>query len=197
MTSADRTADALLYGTTIVLPLAALAARRPPLGTTVKMALAWLGIFVVALVLVSQRHRVTELIAPLLDDQSVSGRSVRIGMASDGHFYAQASIDGVRRRMLVDSGATTTALSVATARAAGLDTEQSPFPEPISTANGQVVARTATVGTLRIGSITATDLGVVVSPAFGDVDVLGMNFLSQLSGWRAEGAVLILEPKQH
>lgn len=37
-------------------------------------------------------------------------------------------------------------------------------------------------------------LPVVVSPAFGDTDVLGMNFLSRLKSWRVEGDTLILEP---
>jgi aspartyl protease family protein len=35
---------------------------------------------------------------------------------------------------------------------------------------------------------------VVVSPAFGDTDVLGMNFLSRLKSWRVEDGVLVLVP---
>ena len=35
---------------------------------------------------------------------------------------------------------------------------------------------------------------MVVSPAFGETDVLGMNFLSRLKSWRVEGSTLILEP---
>jgi aspartyl protease family protein len=48
---------------------------------------------------------------------------------------------------------------------------------------------------LKLGDIVARDLPVVVSPAFGDTDVLGMNFLSQLKSWRVEGRTLILTPK--
>jgi aspartyl protease family protein len=47
---------------------------------------------------------------------------------------------------------------------------------------------------LRFGTIVARDLPVVVSPAFGTTDVLGMNFLSKLKSWRVEGRTLILEP---
>jgi aspartyl protease family protein len=50
---------------------------------------------------------------------------------------------------------------------------------------------------LRLGDIAARGLGVVVSPAFGDTDVLGMNFLSKLKSWRVEGQTLILEPHHH
>src|SRR3546814_4577440 len=42
-----------------------------------------------------------------------------------------------------------------------------------------------------LGGITARDLKVAISPALGDIDVLGMNFLSQLASWRVEGRTLI------
>ena len=96
--------------------------------------------------------------------------------------------------MLIDSGATTTALSVATAQAAGIDTASSPFPAVLNTANGTVMAQTGTAAKITIGSIEARDVGVVVSRAFGDGDVLGMNFLSQLASWRVEGQTLVLTP---
>jgi aspartyl protease family protein len=34
----------------------------------------------------------------------------------------------------------------------------------------------------------------VVSETFGPMDVLGMNFLSSLSGWGVEGQWLVLKP---
>ncbi|SFP38977.1 retropepsin-like aspartic protease family protein [Sphingomonas rubra] len=187
----DDAASILLYGIMILLPLSALVARRVPLGPTLKMAAAWVGIFLVGLVLVGQRDR----FSGLLSGQQVSGRDVRIAQASDGHFYATVTLDGVERRLLVDSGATTTALSLATARAIGLDLDESPFPAIIGTANGSVQARTATVKHVKIGGIAMDDVGVVVSPAFGDTDVLGMNFLSRLSSWRVEGRTLVLSPE--
>jgi aspartyl protease family protein len=64
----------------------------------------------------------------------------------------------------------------------------------LNTANGMVSARTATVAELTVGNVTARDFGVVVSPAFGDTDVLGMNFLSRLASWRVEGKTLVLVP---
>jgi aspartyl protease family protein len=48
---------------------------------------------------------------------------------------------------------------------------------------------------LTIGTIEAHGLPVVVSANFGDVDVLGMNFLSRLNSWRVERDTLILDPK--
>lgn len=131
-----------------------------------------------------------------LDSQTVEGNEVRLRMASDGHFWAQASINGVERRMLVDSGATVTALSQATADEAAVGQDTTLLPVMLRTANGNVQAQTGTVERLGLGSIEARNLKVVVSPALGDVDVLGMNFLSQLASWRVEGRVLVLVPQQ-
>src|SRR3954453_19217739 len=44
-----------------------------------------------------------------LDDQKVAGKELHVQMSPDGHFWVLASINGTRRRMLVDSGATLTA----------------------------------------------------------------------------------------
>lgn len=184
----DRGTDLLLYGLLLILPLAGLIARRPPLGQTVKMALAWVGIFAIGLLAVSQRDRLPNLFS----DQRVSGGETRIRQAADGHFYAEVEIEGLKRRMLIDSGATTTALSVGTAKALGLDLNASPFAALIQTANGRVAADTARVKELRVGSIRMRDLGVVVSPAFGDMDVLGMNFLSRLASWHVDGGTLVM-----
>jgi aspartyl protease family protein len=115
-------------------------------------------------------------------------------MAADGHFWADSTINGVRRRMLIDSGATITAISESTAAAAGVEGSAGPVPVVLKTANGLAPARAASVGELRLGNILARDLKVVVSPAFGDMEVIGMNFLSKLASWRVEGRTLILVP---
>ena len=187
----DRTADVLFYGLFLLLPLSALFARRLPIGSVMKMAVAWIAIFGLALLVVSQRARF-DGIANLFSDQRASGGETRIRMASDGHFWADVTIDGASRRMLIDSGATLTALSIATAKAAGLDVERNPFPEIIRTANGEVVAQCATAKRVTVGTVVVDNVGVVVASEFGDTDLLGMNFLSRLGSWRVEGRTLVL-----
>lgn len=131
-----------------------------------------------------------------LDRQEVVGGEVRIPMSRDGHFWAEATINGTPRRMLVDSGATMTAFSKATAEAAGIQADATLLPLLMQTANGTIRADAGTVDRLAIGSIEATGLKVVISPAMGTTDVLGMNFLSALQSWRVEGQTLILVPRQ-
>ncbi len=193
---------ALLYLLLLLLPVSALIARRVPILRVLFSLASWAVIAGLLLLVVSQREqfdlyiqRVARLLK--LEDQNVVGKETRIRMAPDGHFWARVTLDGVSRRMLVDSGATVTALSTRTAQAAALDVRKSLIPMVLNTANGQINAQTATVRELRLGDIAARDLGVVVSPAFGDTDVLGMNFLSKLKSWRVEGSTLILEPHHH
>src|SRR3546814_16862131 len=97
-------------------------------------------------------------------------------MARDGHFWATVRLNGTERRMLVDSGATVTALSTATARAAGVDADATLVPLLMKTANGTVRADAGTLDRLEIGGIEARTLKVVISPGLGATDVLGMNF---------------------
>jgi len=196
--------DLLLYAGLAIAALIAvnIVTRHIPLiGSLLRFAV-WGVVVVLVIGAVQQRSLFDPYFAKLThfldlqpaDDQQVSGGELRIPMSRDGHFWVRARVNGVERKLLVDSGATITALSVDTAEAAGLVPEKSPFPIILKTANGAVAARTSRVATLRIGNVVARNLPVVVSPSFGDTEVIGMNFLSKLKSWRVEGDTLILEP---
>ena len=183
----------------LVVPLAGLVGRRVPELRLVMALASWVAIGALLMMVVGERERFDpylDRIASLLklDDQAVVGDELRIRMAPDGHFWARARINGVERRMLVDSGATVTGLTSDTAAAANLEVQDGPFPVILETANGRIAAQGARVEELRLGDITARNLAVVVSPAFGTMNVLGMNFLSRLKSWRVEGRTLILVP---
>jgi aspartyl protease family protein len=196
----DDKLNATLLVLMMILPLSALISRRIPLRKAAAMAAIWAGILVAGVLIVGlTRDGVASSWEQLKtamgnDEQRVSGGAVRLRMASDGHFWANATINGTPVHMLVDSGATATSLSMGTAKAAGLDLEQNPIPVQIMTANGAVMAHTSSVDRLTIGPIVAKDLRVYVAEEFGTTDVLGMNFLSRLKSWRVENGWLVLEP---
>jgi len=96
--------------------------------------------------------------------------------------------------MLIDSGATVTAISEQTAREAKVDAGTGLAPVILNTANGSTAAETGKVDELKVGNIVARNLRIVTSPGLGSLDVLGMNFLSKLQSWRVEGNTLILVP---
>lgn len=187
----------LLWGVgALVLVLSALGARRLPARVIVRNLLGWAAVAGILFVLFANRDQLTLMAERAgLTGQQVVGDTVRIRQSPDGHFYADVRINGVRQRMLIDSGATITALSEDTARAAGIEGEGA-FPVILATANGQVQARRGVAQTFAIGGLETRDLSVVVSASFGDMSVVGMNFLSRLGSWRVEGNTLILEPKR-
>lgn len=195
----DLGANAPLYLLLAGVLIAAMIGRRVPLVRTLTTIAIWGVLGALVVMLVRDRGRFDPYLSKVAgmlqaDKQEVVGKEVRIRMSRDGHFWVHARIGGVERRMLVDSGATVTALSAQTAAAAGVEVEDTPFPVMLRTANGTVNAQTGTIRELRFGTIVARELAVVVSPAFGDTDVIGMNFLSRLKSWRVEGQTLILEP---
>ena len=129
-----------------------------------------------------------------IDNEQVAGKELRVRMARDGHFWVNASINGVPRRMLIDSGATVTAISQSTATSADVDTGTGLTPVMLRTANGVTPAEIGSIDELRVGNIVARNLKVVTAPGLGGIDVLGMNFLSKLKSWRVEDRTLILVP---
>ncbi len=195
----DKGGDVLMLGLLLLLPLSALVARRLPLSHIIKMAVAWTAIFGVGLLVATAMmrgnltmSRVSEALG--LSNQAVVGRTVRIPMAPDGHFWTRVSINGVDRLMLIDSGASVTTITPQTAAAAGISTNDDLAGTMVETANGTVISHSGTAKSLAVGPIRASGLEVMVADNLGDTELIGMNFLSGLKSWRVEGREMVLEP---
>ncbi|WP_375395293.1 hypothetical protein, partial [uncultured Sphingomonas sp.] len=93
--TASRGADIAFACVLLILPLSALIGRRVAIGRTLKRAAAWLAIFAVGLLILSQRGRFTALTG-LLSDQHVDSSTTRIAMGEDGDFHADVVVDGVK-----------------------------------------------------------------------------------------------------
>ncbi len=196
----DQAMGSLWYILALVLVGSALIGRRMRLGRALGMVLAWVVIFCVVLSLFSFRRElglVQDRVRSELTgkpQQRIEGQSLRIAVSGDGHYWVDGAINGTPTRFLVDSGASVTALSEGAARAAGLNVDRDGMPMIMQTANGRVEARRSTVATLSLGPIRASDLPVVVSPAFGEVNVIGMNMLSRLESWGVHNGEMVLTP---
>jgi len=158
-----------------------------------------LGLVAALLLTIAQVTRFTtgtDFVLPQIGmpEQTVAGGETRVEMDRDGHFWIEASINGTKRRFLVDTGATLTALSQSTAIEARVPQRTMRQMMRMRTANGIVDAELVTIGELRFGNIVARDLDAVVAPDLGETNVLGMNFLSRLQSWRVEGKTLVLVP---
>jgi len=177
-----------------VFVASSLIGMRQPIGKTMTMLLAWVVIFGVGFVLFSFRSEFAglgqRLKAEALGTPIDEGDEVRIPMADDGHFWVAAKLNGRDVRFIVDSGASVTTVSRSTAVESGMQIGAEHVI--VSTANGPARATKAWANRLQIGSIERTDFPVDVNEN-DDVNLLGMNFLSSLRGWRVEGNYLVLQ----
>lgn len=184
----------------LVLVGSALFSYRIGFGQIVRSALIWVAIFAVFIVMFSYQDELTGVWDKVTgeltgsNEQQVVGHTLRLRQSIDGHYWADAEVNGTPVRFLIDSGATTTAMSLDTARAANVRIDEGGFPISLTTANGIIEAQRGTIERLRVGPMVAVDLPVVVAEAFGGSNVLGMNFLSAMKSWRVEGKEMILEP---
>lgn len=182
----------------LVLVSSALLVRRMPLGQGLKMFAGWVLIFLAVFVAFTLKDDFMALGKRVLaegrgEGQVVAaGRELRIRKSMDGHFWIDGELNGHKVRFLVDSGATVTSISAGTAARADIVTGG--LPVLVNTANGVVQARRGRAERLKVGSIERSNVAVHVSETFGDTEVLGMNFLSSLSGWGVEGQWLVLKP---
>ncbi len=183
----------------VVLVASSLFVRRLPFGQTIRMMLAWALIFITLFVVFTYRAEFAltweRVKAEAGSEPSVSADgSVRLQKSPDGHFHVSADVNGQPISFLIDSGATTTAISGETARRVGVQAPQMAFPVIVQTANGSVAMQRARLTRLVIGPIVREDFPVLVSDQLGSTNLLGMNFLSSLRGWRIEGDVMVLNP---
>lgn len=195
----DDTVRAVILALWIMLVASALVSRRMPMKQTFRLTLIWIAIFSTLFVIAAYRDEFGAMWQRLRlawDPQSgvVQGGEFRIPMDETGHFRVRATINGYETSFLVDSGATTTAISRAAAERAGIVIDENGFGVAINTANGTILARRIVLQRLDVGPIGRDNLSAITASEFGDTNVLGMNFLSSLSGWGVEQRTLVLRP---
>ena len=110
-----------------------------------------------------------------------------------GHFVVHPTIDNVRVRMLVDTGASVVALT--SGDAVSLDLKQGAAGRDVrmSTANGTVTARRVTIREMKLGTILMRDVeAVVMPPGALSVSLLGTSFLRRLRSYGVESGRMVL-----
>ncbi|WP_457581823.1 retropepsin-like aspartic protease family protein [Ensifer canadensis] len=130
---------------------------------------------------------------PATTAKYASGKGVVLEADRSGHFFGAFRVNGRSERGLVDTGASTIAINVSTARRLGLSTGALAFNARVRTANGDVDAARAKLTKVEIGGISVRDVDALVLPDKALSGMLvGMSFLGRLSSYRVENGALHL-----
>lgn len=95
----------------------------------------------------------------------------------DGHYRAEALINGEKVNVLVDTGATGVAISQGVAdrlKLSSIDAIRT------NTANGDSVGYMTRLQTIKIGGVEAHDVAAMIAPGLNGDALLGMSFLSRM-----------------
>ncbi|MDO5090418.1 MAG: retropepsin-like aspartic protease [Cardiobacteriaceae bacterium] len=122
---------------------------------------------------------------------SQTGDTLLLRAARDGHFYADGSINGHPVRFMVDTGATSVALSEGLARQIGLAFGAKGEG---MTANGLTEQWLTVIDDLRIGEVGMARIPAAILPNMDDDVLLGMAFLRHFD-WQQKDGELRLSPK--
>ena len=121
-----------------------------------------------------------------------SGERKKVVLTADarGHFFTIGAVNGVSTRFMVDTGATTVALSIQDAKRAGVD-YLAGRRVPTQTANGIAAAYRVRLDKVEVGGIMLTNIDAIVIDGNLPHALLGMSFLNRMER-RSEGDTLTL-----
>ncbi len=120
-------------------------------------------------------------------------RTASIPRGANGHFEADAYVDGRRMGFMIDTGASVIALRRQDAARLGIRPVQRDFTARVTTANGVTFAAPIELASVELGGILVHNVAAIVLPdeALGQ-NLLGMSFLSRVR-WQHQDGRLILE----
>ncbi|WP_338656854.1 retropepsin-like aspartic protease [Methylophilus sp. DW102] len=151
-------------------------------GRSLLYTLLWLGLAALIWFLVDRVQHPNTL------EQLGQQKVVTLKRGTDGHYSAEALINGERVRVLVDTGATGIAISQNVADRLGLVSH-----DAISThtANGTAVAYLVRLKTVQLGGVVAHDVAATISPGLEGDALLGMSFLGRMDVRLYQGTMTI------
>ena len=182
-----------LLGWLVLAGGAGLAAIRSQPGTALRNIAIWVAIGLVLVLGYSLKDELGGALMPSAGTEGPGGE-MTFQRGNDGHFHVEAEVDGRSIRFLVDTGASDVVLTQSDAERLGFDVETLDYTQIYSTANGTVYGAPIRLGSMTIGSIRIDDVRASVNSGEMDGSLLGMSFLSRLSGFSVEGDRLILRP---
>jgi aspartyl protease family protein len=117
--------------------------------------------------------------------------TVELDRSGDGHFYADVQVNGSPVHMLVDTGATSIALSRDDARSAGIATSIGMNDVVGRGADGDVHGEYVKVDRMELGPKTVEGLDAIILNS-GRQSLLGQSFLAKFDSVEIHGDTMVL-----
>ncbi len=114
-----------------------------------------------------------------------TGAAAQVTRAPDGHYWAEAVINGRAVRMLVDTGATVVALTRDDALRLGFRLTSEDFTRSVHTANGVGRAAPVELAHVAVAGARIEKVEALVVEAGLSTSLLGMSYLGRLSKFEA------------
>ncbi len=108
------------------------------------------------------------------------GQEIILDRRDDGHFYTEAMVEGTPVQFLIDTGASTIALTGSDAEAIGIDWNVDEVAPVARGAGGTVHGVRVTLNEVRIGDFEARNIDAAIIPEGLPVSLLGQSFLKQV-----------------
>jgi len=128
--------------------------------------------------------------APSAPAQAGNGLASReLARSPDGHFYAEAQVNGARVRFMVDTGASVVALTPADAQRAGIA-----LPDTRARARGaggEIEVIPVSIDRIALGPLEARSVRGAVADGL-PVSLLGQSFLGQIGTVEIRGDAMVL-----
>lgn len=168
-------------------------------GDGARYLMSWATVIAIVVTAFGYRGEIQDVIDRLTDKRVPSvamtstGGEAELRRAWDGHYRADARINGVEIRLLVDTGASMVVLPYEAVEKLGIDPESLDFSVPVTTANGQSTVAPIRLSEVAIGNVRVRNVHAAIAhPGRLETGLLGMSFLDEMTETVFSGDRLIL-----
>lgn len=119
-------------------------------------------------------------------------RAAVLKKRNDNHFWASAKVNNVYVEFMVDTGATSVALTREDALRLGFTDDKLDYQYAVNTAGGQTRGAFVLLDEIKIGSVTVEEVGALVIESDLKQSLLGMSFMNELSSYEVRKSSMII-----
>ena len=167
-------------------------------GLGIAMAISAIVSFVIAPKMERHRTEVASMTPEVVPTPTEKRASVHFANAAiidredDGHYWTRAEVHGTAVKFMVDTGASTVALTYRDAQRLGLNPENLDYRWEIRTAGGITYGAAVTLDSIRIGQVEIEQVSAMILKDGLEQSLLGMTFLGELYSYEFKQSQLII-----